>query len=105
MELGEGKPGSPVNGYKEIELALGRLHPGDVVVEVADRMASERLCRACRPARRRLRRGVRVRFQPVDNSRPESSVRRLDEKRRTVTLTGLHPHRVAEASMGRSDVT
>jgi hypothetical protein len=43
MELSEGKPGSPVNGHKETELALDRLHLGDVVVEVADRIASERL--------------------------------------------------------------
>lgn len=35
MELGEGKPGSPVNGHKEIELALGRLHLGDIDVKVA----------------------------------------------------------------------
>lgn len=35
IEFNEGKLGCAVNHYKEIELALGRLHLGNVDVEIA----------------------------------------------------------------------
>ena len=43
MELGEGEFGGAVDGHEEGEFALGRLHAGDIDVEVADRVALEPL--------------------------------------------------------------
>ena len=40
---GEGELGGPVDGHEEIELAFLGAHLGDVDVEVADRVALERL--------------------------------------------------------------
>jgi len=42
IELSESEPGRAVNRYKEIQLAFGRLHLGNVDVEVADRVGLER---------------------------------------------------------------
>ena len=43
MEFGEGELGGAVDGNEEVELAFGRLHLGDVEMEVADRIALELL--------------------------------------------------------------
>lgn len=43
MEFGKSELGSSVNGHKQIELALGCLHLGNVDVEVADWVALELL--------------------------------------------------------------
>ena len=40
-EMGHGKLAGAVDGHEEIELALGRLHLGDVDVEETDRVALE----------------------------------------------------------------
>lgn len=42
-DLDEGKFTRPVNGNVEVELALGRLHLGDVDMEIADRIGFELL--------------------------------------------------------------
>lgn len=46
LQVNEGELGDPVDGHEEVKLAFGGAHLGDVDVELADRIALERLeCR------------------------------------------------------------